>query len=283
MRPDGSRRVFSNSGKARFDDDGEFLGYRGVGSDITEQVQREEELLRAKEAAEAASLAKSEFLASVSHELRTPITSIKGALGLIQGGVTGSLAPDAEDMVRIAYQNCDRLGILIDDLLDMEKIQAGKMEFSMRPFGVLEMLEDSIEANRGYADGFGVAMQLDHSLGTGVRVVGDKARIIQVMTNLLSNAVKFSPPTAPVRIDAKLNGTRVRISVGDEGPGIPTVFHHRVFEAFSQADSSDTRERGGTGLGLTISKAIVDHHSGEIFFETEDGKGTTFHVELPLA
>ena len=223
---------------------------------------------------------KSEFVSTVSHELRTPLTSILGSLGLIRGGAAGELTDQSRQMVEIAHNSAERLVRLINDILDTEKIESGRMQFQMEALDLMTLLERSIEENRGYGErhGVGLVWQRGHPR---LEVLGDRDRLLQVMANLLSNAIKYSPRGDDVRIGLEAHDGSVTIRVTDHGPGIPEEFHERIFMRFSQADSSDTREKGGTGLGLAISKAIVERHGGKIGFETRAGEGTTFYVTLP--
>ncbi|MBT3358295.1 MAG: PAS domain S-box protein [Rhodospirillales bacterium] len=224
--------------------------------------------------------AKAEFISTVSHELRTPLTSIKGSIGLIKSGAAGELPDELKSMLNIAYNNSDRLVLLINDILDMEKIEAGKMSFHMKPVEVLTLVDEAIEANKGYGDEQGVAF-VRASADEQALVVGDRDRLMQVLSNLMSNAAKFSPQGEDICLSVVRHKGAVRIGVQDKGPGIPEEFRANIFEKFSQADSSDTRKVGGTGLGLSITRAIVDKHAGSMSFETETGKGSTFFVNLP--
>ncbi len=222
---------------------------------------------------------KSEFVSIVSHELRTPLTSISGALGLITGGATGEVPPAIGQMLDIAHQNSQRLGLLIDDLLDMERLIAGKMAFRLRVQPLPPLLEDALRANQGYADKYRVRFELGEQVAVQVRV--DEHRLQQVLANLLSNAAKFSPAGEAVILSSCRRGDQVRVSVRDRGPGIPQAFRQRIFQKFSQADSSDTRHKGGTGLGLAISKELVERMHGCIGFDSEPGLGACFWFELP--
>jgi PAS domain S-box-containing protein len=223
---------------------------------------------------------KSEFISIISHELRTPLTSIRGSLGLLVGGAAGELPERTKRMVEIAHHNSERLVRLINDMLDMEKIESGKMRFDMRPLEVAALIDHALDANAGYAEQYDVTLSAA-SIDPALRVYGDFDRLIQVMNNLLSNAAKFSPTGGKVLVSATQEGSMVRISVADNGGGIPVEFRERVFERFSQADTSDTRKKGGTGLGLSISKAIVERHDGVIGFESIPGSGATFWFDLP--
>ncbi len=248
--------------------------------EIVERKQVEEELRNAKEAAEAANLTKSEFLATISHELRTPLTSIQGALGLILGGVAGQLPEKAAALIEIAHRNSDRLVRLINDILDIEKIEAGKMVFNLQRYDLVPLIEQAVETNKTYAEKFGVTLVFQVPAADADALV-DADRFAQVMANLLSNAAKFSPENGSVEISLRQTEDRIRVAVADHGPGIAEEFRPQLFEKFCQADSSDTRQKGGTGLGLTICKAIVERMSGKIGYETETGGGTTFYVDLP--
>jgi len=222
---------------------------------------------------------KDEFVATVSHELRTPLTSISGSLGLLVGGAAGSLSPAAARLLQIAHSNSQRLVRLINDILDIEKIESGKAVFDMKPVELRALVEQSIDANRGFADSFGVQMRLDPgSIGAVVRADGD--RLTQVLTNLLSNAIKFSQPGEEVAVTLEERGPLVRVSVRDHGPGIPESFRSRVFEKFAQAKTGAVPGKQGTGLGLNIVKQIIDHHRGIVAFEDAPGGGTVFYFEL---
>jgi PAS domain S-box-containing protein len=222
---------------------------------------------------------KREFISLVSHELRTPLTSIRGSLGLLTTGRFGEISPQAEAMVLIAHSNSERLVRLINDLLDLEKMESGVMAFNTRTMRILPILEQALESNRGYAEQFGVKIVLKPDPPDPlVRV--DPDRLTQVITNLLSNAVKFSPSGEKVVVELSHEGTSTRVSVTDRGGGIPVEFRSRIFERFAQADSSDARTKGGTGLGLSIAKSIVENLGGTISYATSD-EGSTFFFDLP--
>lgn len=225
---------------------------------------------------------KSEFISTVSHELRTPLTSIRGSLGLLRGGVAGELPQQVKPMIEIAYSNAERLVRLINDILDMEKIESGKMHFEFKALELMPLINQALAANHGYGEQHQVRFALGAAL-PGVRVNVDTDRLSQVLANLLSNAAKFSPPGEEVTVSVKECGPLLRVEVSDHGPGIPEEFRARIFQKFSQADSSDTKQKGGTGLGLSITKAIVEKMGGNIGFVSEAGRGTTFFFELPRA
>jgi PAS domain S-box-containing protein len=224
---------------------------------------------------------KNEFVSTVSHELRTPLTSIAGALGLINGGALGEVPAQMGEMLRIAQSNSQRLSGLINDLLDMDKLVAGKMTLELHRLKLWPLLATAVEQNQPYATQHSVTLHLKPPpLDVEVRV--DRQRFDQVMANLLSNAAKFSAPGADVEVSAALAETRVRISVRDFGMGIPEAFRARIFGKFSQADATDTRQKGGTGLGLAITKELIERMAGAIGFESVEGQGTVFWVELPV-
>jgi PAS domain S-box-containing protein len=223
---------------------------------------------------------KGEFVSAVSHELRTPLTSITGSLGLINGGALGPVPDTIKDMLAIAEGNSRRLRQLIDDLLDMDKLIAGKMTFDLQPIKLNELLAECDASLQGFAQQVGV--RLLHTACSELQVLADAQRLHQVLSNLLSNALKFSPPQGEVRLYSELVGQSVRILVSDQGPGIPADFTARIFEKFAQADASDRRQKGGTGLGLAISKELIERMGGSIGFVSGLQQGSTFWVELPL-
>ncbi|MDD4928418.1 MAG: PAS domain S-box protein [Gallionella sp.] len=249
------------------DEDGKITGTSRIVRDITGRVKIER--------------MKAEFISTVSHELRTPLTSIRGSLGLMAGGVAGELPPQAKSLVDVAYKNCERLILLVNDILDMEKIEAGKMDFHPQTIRLIPLLKQALEGNMAYAQQFGVTYELAGDL-SDVTLFLDINRFLQVMANLLSNAAKFSPAGAKVLVAVNADDSRVRISVSDQGCGIPGQFRGQIFQKFSQADSSDTRKKGGTGLGLVISRAIVEQMGGKIGFDSKPDVLTVFYVEFPL-
>jgi DNA-binding response OmpR family regulator/anti-sigma regulatory factor (Ser/Thr protein kinase) len=223
---------------------------------------------------------KSEFISTVSHELRTPLTAINGALGLMSGGAVGELPEAVRNMVSIAHKNGQRLGHLINDLLDMEKLLAGKLHFEPKVLPLMPLVEQAIESNLSYAEQYGVRFELRQRVDDAVVEV-DPQRLQQVLSNLLSNAAKFSPTGAAVQLDVIDCEGRVRVEIRDHGPGIPLAFRDRIFQKFSQADASDARQKGGTGLGLAISRELVERLGGRIGFDSVEGQGSCFFVELP--
>ncbi len=224
---------------------------------------------------------KNEFISIVGHELRTPLTSVKGSLALLESGTAGTLPDEARTMVSIAHKNSDRLVRLINDILDLQKIELGKMHFEFSQVAVQPLLEEAVSANQSYAKEFGVRLTMLPTQDN-ITVRASYDRLMQVLANLLSNAIKFSHSGSTVTLGARQNGNLIRISVADQGIGIPDNFHDRIFQKFSQADATDTRRKGGSGLGLSIIKAIVESHGGQIGFDSAEGKGTTFHFDLPV-
>lgn len=226
--------------------------------------------------------AMSEFVSIVSHELRTPLTSLRGSLGLIDGGVAGALPPQMAQLVGIARSNTDRLVRLVNDMLDLARIEAGRLDLELRPLDPEDLVEAAFAEIRGLAEQ--AKVRLTDSADPGRRpVLADRDRVVQVLINLLSNAIKVSPPGAVVEafVGPAAEG-KIRLEVRDEGPGIPGTQIRRIFEKFQQLERDDGRRRGGTGLGLTISKAIVEQHGGSIGVESEPGRGSTFWFDLPV-
>jgi signal transduction histidine kinase len=223
---------------------------------------------------------KTEFIGMVSHELRTPLTSIRGSLGLLQGGIVGEIPPKAASLVSIALNNSDRLVRLVNDILDIEKIESGRMEFRFERHDLTEIAKEAITANTAFADQHDVRFVMD-GMHENALVVADRDRITQVLTNLLSNAAKFSSTGGKVIVSVFRKGTGIQVEVADRGQGIPKDFKDRVFNKFAQADSSDNREGNGTGLGLSISKTIIEKHGGRISFRAREDLGTVFFFHLP--
>ncbi|MCG8521803.1 MAG: ATP-binding protein [Pseudomonadales bacterium] len=222
---------------------------------------------------------KSEFISTVSHELRTPLTSISGALSLLTTNAVGELSGKAQQLLKIAQRNSDQLGFLINDLLDIEKLIAGKMDFNVVEFPVSEAITESLENIQNYATEKNITLNAQELSTTTVKA--DKQRLAQALNNILSNAIKFSPVNGQIRIWTKLHGQGLRIYVQDEGPGIAPEFRERMFQKFSQADSSDRRSKGGTGLGLAITKELMARMEGDVDFTSEAGQGATFWLEVP--
>ena len=242
-------------------------------------VRQLEELRREHERTLAALTVKSQFLSTVSHELRTPLTSIKGSLDLVNKGTLGAIPPTLAPVLEIAGKNSVRLANLIDDLLDLQKFEAGEMVFNFEPLNVRRLLQEAIEANSGFARSLGIDVKL---LPTNEQLTihGDRSRLMQVLANLLSNAVKFSNEGGHVDLRARADGSDVVISIIDYGVGIPPNSEERVFGQFTQIDSSDQRRVGGTGLGMNISQQIVERHKGTLEYASTLSEGTTFFLTL---
>ena len=221
---------------------------------------------------------KRDFVSTVSHELRTPLTSIRGSLTLLAGGALGDLPDEAREVVVIAERNTVRLITLINDILDLERVEAGKVELKREevPLGVV--VERSLESVRGFAEQQGVTLS---AAPTEARVVADLDRLVQVLVNLLSNAVKFSPPAGTVAVEVVERDGHAEVSVRDQGRGVPAHRREAIFERFEQVESSDARQKGGTGLGLAICKAIVEQHGGKIGVTSAPGQGSTFWFRIP--
>lgn len=259
--------VVSVNGRPVLDAQGKFNGGVIVFEDVTVRHEAERRV--------------SEFYSMVSHELRTPLTSIKGSLGLLAGGKGGELSTRAKRLVSMGLRECDRLIRLINDILDIRKIEAGKMELSLKPLDASSLVRETIEALSAYAQDHSV--RLVDSSASCPRIYADRDRVVQVLTNLVSNAVKFSPEGGCVTLGNEKRDCMVRFSVADEGSGISEQDQRKLFRKFQQINSGDDRPKGGTGLGLSICKALVEQHGGHIGLDSASGRGTTFWFEMPLA
>lgn len=253
--------IFSNDGSLKY--------YVGIQNNITDRKRME--------------AMKKEFISTVSHELRTPLTSIHGSLGLINDFYEGDEDSEERALLSVAYRNSERLKFLVDDILDTEKLEAGEMRFYPKDYKLADIVQQSVHLNTAYGEKYGVEFKIIDDLpDLYIRV--DKQRIVQVFANLLSNASKFSKDPKQVDIGAhtlNVDSDIVRIFIRDYGDGISKKFQKHIFEKFAQQDSSDVRKLPGTGLGLYITKKIVEAHGGEIGFETKSGEGTTFYLDLP--
>lgn len=233
------------------------------------------------EKTKAALVVKSQFVSVVSHELRTPLTSIKGSLDLINSGRIGGVDPQVQTLLDMAGKNSRRLEQLVNDLLDLQKIEAGEMRFERGRVDLRRLVEDAIASHYGLAEKFGVKLKAGPKPPRPVYVIGDESRLMQVMSNMISNAAKFSPEGGTVTIGCEAKDETARLYVADKGSGIPEGAQERVFGRFTQLDSSDQRKIGGTGLGLNISREIVEALDGHIDYESTLGEGSTFFVDLP--
>ncbi|HYL89075.1 MAG TPA: ATP-binding protein [Burkholderiales bacterium] len=246
--------------------DGQIISVIAQGRDITAQLEAER--------------MKKEFTSTLSHELRTPLTSIIGSLQLINAGVLGEVSKDVGELTEVAERNGQRLLDLINDILDIEKIESGKLTLNLEIIRMDELVREAMLLNKGFGDRFHVRFEPRGELMTR-EVNADRKRLLQVMTNLLSNAAKFSPEGEVVEITTEETAGQLRIAVHDKGPGIPEAFRSRIFGRFNQADSTATRQKGGTGLGLAICKRLIEMMQGHIGFHDREGGGTTFWFELP--
>ncbi len=246
-----------------------------------EALARHEALLRQRRQVQQerrVAQAKSDFLSTVSHELRTPLTAIGGSLKLVQAGAVGPIAETARGMIEMALRNTDRLGRLVNDILDVQKMEAGRMEFDFAEVDLQAVVQDAAAALTTYADGFDVRLEVHGEEGVMVR--GDEGRLVQAINNFASNAVKFSPRGERVTLRVSRRGGTARVEVIDRGPGIPENFRARIFQRFAQASAASDHP-SGTGLGLSIARMLIERHDGEVGFDTEVGKGTTFWFEIP--
>ena len=247
--------------------EGVILSIIAQGRDITKQLE--------------ADRLKQEFTSTLSHELRTPLTSIIGSLQLVNAGVLGDLNKDQAELTEVAERNGQRLLDLINDILDIEKIESGKLSLYPELMPLDELLLESMKLNQGFADRYEVRLEARGEIRK-ILVKADRKRLQQVITNMISNAAKFSPSGGNVEISMREKDGMVRISVDDRGSGIPANFRNRIFGRFAQADSTDTRAKGGTGLGLAICKRLIEMMNGSIGFDDREGGGTSFWFELPV-
>ena len=223
---------------------------------------------------------KSEFVSTASHELRTPLTAIYGSIKLVASGAVGEIPTKAKDTLDVALRNSERLTLIVNDILDIEKLESGKMKFDFKPQEIIKLINESIDANTPYGKKYQVQYLLsEDSVSAMVNV--DTDRFLQIMNNLLSNAAKFSPPNSIVEIKATKHDKHVRVAIKDRGDGIDKKLWPTMFQKFSQADSTDMRHSGGSGLGLAISKGFVEKMGGKIGFTTAVETGTTFYFDLP--
>ncbi len=303
--PDGSVRWLNGAGRIHFGEHGEPVRAVGISQDVTERRALEEQyqsslkaeatLLQERNAAleDARFVAeqtvkrlkeveqlKQEFLSTVSHELRTPLTSIRGALGLLTSGAVGALSGEVVEVVAIAERNAIRLIALINDLLDLERLETGRIELRFGPVAVGSVLRRALESVGAFAHEHGITIEVPEVSAT---IWADADRIVQVLVNLLSNAAKFSPPGSAVTIGVAPGAQWVEFRVADRGRGVPAASRSVIFERFQQVETSDARQKGGTGLGLAICKSIVEQHGGTIGVESEEGVGSTFWFRVAAA
>lgn len=237
---------------------------------------RKEERLRA-----LAEQHKDEFLSNISHELRTPLTAITGSLSLVLNGVVGGVPLQVNELLMLAQRNCHRLAKLVNDLLDLKQMERGSFEYEWAPVQLEELIRRETESLAAYGERYGVSYRVEPPQES-VSVRGDAVRLQQVLANLLSNAAKYGPHHSEVVVRVERDGAQVRIRVIDKGEGIAPALRKRLFQRFSRGDSSAQQKIGGAGLGLNISKKIIEDHGGTIDVEQLPGEGNCFYFELPL-
>lgn len=251
--------------------------------DLEDRVaQRTFELEQARDEAEAANKLKSQLITTMNHELRTPLTSIIGSLRLITNRIVDPASDDAIDLLDVAARNSDQLALLVNDILDTEKLDSGAIELQFQPIDMGTLIEQSVKLYAGYGEELQVRFQVG-DCEPELRVLADENRMLQVMANLLSNAAKFSPKDDIVTVSLRRTDAGACVSISDNGLGIPSEMRSSVFDKFVRGDNIDARNSGGAGLGLYITRSIVEAHQGSIEFVTETGSGTTFSFTLPLA
>jgi signal transduction histidine kinase len=225
---------------------------------------------------------KDEFISTVSHELRTPLTSIRGALGLLSAGLLGNVDPKAQNLLRIASSNTERLIRLINDILDLERMESGRAPLSLRRCSIFDLAREAVDSMTGMADAAEVRLDLSSHAGRdAIYFDADSDRILQVLTNLLSNAIKFSPPDSVVSVEIGAHAESLLVKIVDHGRGIPADKLESIFDRFQQVEAADASKRGGTGLGLAICRSIIQQHGGAIWAErNQDAPGTTLWVQF---
>jgi PAS domain S-box-containing protein len=248
------------------DESGECVNFIGVQNDITARKEAERQV--------------SEFHSMVSHELRTPLTSIKASLGLIEDGDAGRIPQPAMRLIHIAAQNAQRLLKLVDDILDLKRMESGKLQLNFTIVNPDELVDDAVTSLNELGKANGVFFEKE--ITTSRAFCADPERVTQVLFNLIGNAIKFSPSNGKITIRVEDEGKSIYFSIRDEGPGIALDQQSKLFHKFSQVDSSDTRPQPGSGLGLSISKKIVDLHGGEIGVKSKQGEGALFWFALPV-
>jgi PAS domain S-box-containing protein len=264
---DGSWKWISSHAKvSERDEEGRACRVTGTNADISER--------------KAVETLKNEFIGTVSHELRTPLTALIGSLSLLKEEYGDKAPPDAAMFLQMAHENGERLAALVNHILDLEKVESGRLELMLQRVELARFLERALSLNAAYAEKHGTRFVLE-PVDSLIVVHADPDRLLQVLTNLLSNAAKFSPPGEPVRVAASVEGRRARVEVADRGPGVPEEFKNRIFTKFAQAESGSSK--GGTGLGLAISKAVIEAMHGTIGYDDNAGGGATFYIEIPLA
>lgn len=259
----------SVNGRPIFNDNGEIYGGVVVFEDVTLRKEEERRTL--------------ELYSMVSHELRTPLTSIRGALGLLEGGKAGELSERGKHLVTMGRKECDRLVRLINDILDVQKFDAGRLQLKPTEIQPLLLVERATENLRGLAEEKNVYLQVNSRIDAGKKIMADKDRFLQIVTNLISNAIKFAPKDSSIKITCEDQGNlnQIRVSVQDEGPGISEENQTKLFRSFEQVGAHANNMHEGTGLGLAISKALVQLHNGQIGLDSKENEGATFWFTIP--
>jgi signal transduction histidine kinase len=247
---------------------------------VKERTAERDDAEKKEEEAKILTSVMTEFVNNVSHELRTPLTSIAASLGLLAGGSLQPLPQPAARLVLLAHNNVQRLVRLVNDILDIARLDSGKAKFNYASIDLLVCVKQAVDASDAIAQGKDLSMRLDAQEGCIVRADGD--RLIQVLTNLLSNAIKFSPQRGEIVVTVERTKRMGRVTVRDHGCGVPDEFRPRIFARFAQAETGDARQRGGSGLGLNIARQIVTYHDGTIAFENAPDGGAVFYFEIPL-
>jgi PAS domain S-box-containing protein len=265
-RADGSTFPAGYVSSPMCDDDGHVIGAVVTFRDMTQKHEVDR--------------LKSQFVSTVSHELRTPLTSIRGALGLLSGGLLGTVSAKGQRMLEIAVSNTDRLVRLINDILDVERIESEVMKMGGDVVDGLDLMKRAAEGIQSIADGAGVRIVIEPATAL---ILGDADRLNQTLTNLLGNAIKFSPRDTTVTMGLHAAGGKCTFRIADQGRGVPASKLEMIFARFQQVDASDSRDKGGSGLGLAICRSIVDAHGGRIWAERNEPAGTVFQFTIPSA
>ncbi|MCC7528240.1 MAG: response regulator [Candidatus Melainabacteria bacterium] len=267
LRPDGSIRWIWARTFPKLNENGDLETIYSIGHDVTDRKEAEKRV--------------GEFYSTVSHELRTPLTSIHASLRLIEGGLAGPVSDKISRLVNIARNESDRLIRLINDILDIRKLEAGRLELRLTETKLDDLITGAFAATQGMATE--AKVNLKHQINDHGSLKCDRDRVIQILANFLSNAIKYSPEGETVMLAVDRHQNMIRFSVTDSGPGIPEGEQYKLWGRFQQLDSSDKRQKGGTGLGLAISKGLAEQHGGHVGFASAVGKGATFWVELPTS
>lgn len=269
----GEERIMAWNNTLLRNQEGNVIGTMSIGEDITQR--------------QVVDRMKNEFISIVSHELRTPLTAIRGSLGLMASGTLDSKPDKSKQLVHIAAEQSDRLVRLVNDILDLRRLESGKVSFTLKSCDASWLLDQAVGTLRSSAEDHQLSLQV---AAPSIQVLADTDAVLQILTHLINNAIKFSPPHSTISLNASLedaatDGARplVRFVIRDQGRGIPVGMAERIFDPFQQVDASDTRDVGGTGLGLAICRKIVQQHGGQIWVESILGQGSTFYFTLPSA